>query len=106
MRKGQVVMIPILAIHRDKTIWGEDATEFRYASLIAQRNNLTLIQAREVGIDPRSCEHNARRVGQLTYVFGRPACLHRVPARAHGVSPKMRLLSELILLILFLCAPE
>jgi len=29
VRKGQAVMIPIALINRDKSIWGEDATEFR-----------------------------------------------------------------------------
>ena len=29
IRKGQSVMIPINLINRDKSIWGEDATEFK-----------------------------------------------------------------------------
>ena len=29
IRKGQTVMIPILAMNRAKWIWGEDAAEFR-----------------------------------------------------------------------------
>ena len=30
VRKGQSVMIPIGLINRDKSIWGEDATEFKF----------------------------------------------------------------------------
>jgi hypothetical protein len=29
LRKGDVVVIPILAIHRLKSLWGEDADEFK-----------------------------------------------------------------------------
>jgi hypothetical protein len=29
MRKGNVVIIPILAIHKLKSLWGEDAEEFK-----------------------------------------------------------------------------
>ena len=29
IRKGQSVMIPVAVIHRDKSIWGDDATEFK-----------------------------------------------------------------------------
>jgi len=29
VRKGQTMLIPILLVNRDKSIWGEDATEFR-----------------------------------------------------------------------------
>lgn len=30
VKKGQTMMVPILAMNRDKSIWGEDAKEFRY----------------------------------------------------------------------------
>ncbi|KAF8232559.1 cytochrome P450 [Tricholoma matsutake] len=29
VRKGQIMMVPIIAVNRDKSIWGEDADEFR-----------------------------------------------------------------------------
>lgn len=29
INKGEIVIIPILAVNRDKSIWGEDAMEFR-----------------------------------------------------------------------------
>ena len=29
VRKGQSIMIPIIIINRDKSIWGEDADEFK-----------------------------------------------------------------------------
>jgi len=29
LRKGDVVMIPILAVHMLKSLWGEDAEEFK-----------------------------------------------------------------------------
>ena len=29
VKKGQVLEIPILALNRDKSIWGQDALEFR-----------------------------------------------------------------------------
>lgn len=29
IKKGQQILIPVLSIHKDKDIWGEDAEEFR-----------------------------------------------------------------------------
>lgn len=29
VRKGQVIHVPIIAIHKSKEMWGEDAEEFR-----------------------------------------------------------------------------
>jgi cytochrome P450 len=29
VRKGDMILIPILAIHRLKSLWGEDADEFK-----------------------------------------------------------------------------
>jgi hypothetical protein len=31
VKKGQLMLIPIVAVNRDKSIWGEDANEFRQA---------------------------------------------------------------------------
>ena len=29
LRKGDIVIVPILAIHKLKSLWGEDAEEFK-----------------------------------------------------------------------------
>ena len=34
IRKGQFVMIPINLINQDKSIWGEDASEFKLVSFL------------------------------------------------------------------------
>lgn len=33
VKKGETVFIPIIAINRDKSIWGEDAKEFKSVPL-------------------------------------------------------------------------
>jgi hypothetical protein len=32
IRKGDLVTVPIMRLHKSKEIWGEDAAEFRYVS--------------------------------------------------------------------------
>lgn len=29
VKKGETIFIPIIAVNRDKAIWGEDATDFK-----------------------------------------------------------------------------
>ena len=33
IRKGQRIAVPILALHTAKSVWGEDALEFKYVSV-------------------------------------------------------------------------
>ena len=64
VRKGQTLMIPILALNRDKSIWGQDALEFRSVFsapfvflsvyLCEWATDLPLTQARTMGIHSRS----------------------------------------------------
>lgn len=80
IKKGQTLIIPILAMNRDKSIWGQDSMEFMLVH-VAIPCSVCLIpplQTGAMGISPRSSRHYPGHLGQHADFLGRAAGLHRL----------------------------
>ncbi|KAL0065065.1 hypothetical protein AAF712_007901 [Marasmius tenuissimus] len=66
VKKGQPIVVPILAINKDKSLWGEDAEDFKY------------VLARTLGRATRGSELHTGRMGQYDDFSGGPARVYRV----------------------------
>lgn len=66
VRKGQNIVIPILAMNRARDIWGDDSMEFRYVfySLESGRRRFQCPQAGTLGIYPGSSVFHPGCMGQ------------------------------------------
>lgn len=68
IEKGTPIVISILAINRDKSLWGEDSFEFKCAvpplTDRAQQLTPTPTQARTLGQSPRSRLEHPRHLGE------------------------------------------
>lgn len=84
--KGTPIVMPNLAMNRDKALWGEDAFEFRCVSFCSIGQPYShLLQPRSLGGSPRCCHSHSGNMGEQSHLHGRAACLSRFPILIESV---------------------
>jgi hypothetical protein len=88
IKKGQMIMVPIAAINRDKSIWGEDAYEFRRVLFLTVYPIAPYCfhKTGKMGIASTRCWLCSRCLEQFTYFLEWTSCMHWFPVRRHWVS--------------------
>lgn len=84
VKKGDRVIVPILALNIFKGIWGEDASEFKCAFIPLLISDYSLFeQAGEMDKPPRSCNADSWCLGTHIDVPSWSKGLHRLPVCSH-----------------------
>lgn len=60
VKKGQEIDIPVLGVNLDKSLWGEDAMEFKYVLIHISLRRLFLSQTGALGLSAKGYWGNSR----------------------------------------------
>lgn len=79
-------MIPVVGLNTDKSIWGEDAADFKYATILPKtlsRFSALCLQTRTLGKPSGNGSKHSWCLGEHDVIFGRPTFLYWLSVLHH-----------------------